>query len=123
MRRCGEVVMNADELADLLLDAVDHAKSIRGRTIGQGARQPLVEYRNQLVAWKAGTKQLIRDELGRDAARAFDEVGNPSVLGPSTDILDGIIAAYETYLTDLAAQVRQPKPARKEDLPPTMPIP
>ncbi|MDP9191100.1 MAG: toll/interleukin-1 receptor domain-containing protein [Acidobacteriota bacterium] len=115
--------MNADELADLLLDAIDNAKAIPAQTIYQGARQPLVEYRNELVNWKANTKQLIHGELGRDAARAFDEVGNPSVLGPTTDILDGVIAAYGTYLTELAAKVRQPKPAHTDDGPLPTPIP
>jgi hypothetical protein len=73
------------------------------------------------VAWKANTKQLIRDELGRDAAQASDEVGNPSVLGTTTDILDGVIEAYATYLSDLATRVRQPQPEAKAS--PATPIP
>lgn len=98
--------MAHDGLTDELLDAIDAAKALRGRTIYQGASQPLVRYRDELVAWKDEVHQLIRAQLGRDAAREFSAVADPGVLGPTVPLLDDVVATYEAYLHGLVARLR-----------------
>jgi hypothetical protein len=98
--------MTIEECAAVLLDAIDDLKAIPGRTVYQGAHQPLLEYRVQLTSWKADTKRLIRNHLGRDAATAFDAVADPGVVGVTTAILGDVIAKYETYLITLVALLR-----------------
>jgi len=106
-------------LVDELLDALDAAKGLHDRTIYQGASQPLVRYRDELVAWKERVHQLVRRELGRDAARAFDAVADPGVLGPTVPWLDDVVAKYETYLHDLIHRLRTERGAAAD----TTPIP
>lgn len=98
--------MAQHELTDELLDAIDTAKALHGRTIYQGASQPLVGYRDELVAWKDEVHQLIRAQLGRDAAREFAAVADPGVLGPTVPLLDDVVAKYEAYLHGLVDRLR-----------------
>lgn len=103
--------MSRAELVDELLDAIDAAKGLRDRTIFQGASQPLVHYRNELVAWKERVHQLVRRELGRDAARAFDAVADPGVLGPTVPWLDDVVAKYETHIQEVVHRLRADRSA------------
>jgi hypothetical protein len=98
--------MTRDELTDELLDTIEAAKGLHERTIYQGASQPLVRYRDELVAWKERTLQLVRRELGRDAARDFAAVADPGVLGPTVPLLDDVVAKYATYIQTLVDRLR-----------------
>jgi hypothetical protein len=99
--------MTSNELADALLDAIDEAKRIPKRRIQRG---DLLGFRNDLQQWKTATKQLIRGEVGRDEAMAFEELADVEILGPSWDYLEEIVKKYETLLNELADRIRERDP-------------
>jgi len=96
--------MTSNELADTLLDAIDEAKRIPKRRIQRG---DLLGFRDDLQQWKSATKQLIRGELGRDEAIAFEELADVEILGPSWDYLEEIVNKYEAFLNHLADRIRE----------------
>jgi hypothetical protein len=103
--------VDRQEFVEILLDAIDDAKAIPARHLRQGSGNMLLNFRNDVVRWKATTKSLLRTHLGRDVAREFDLIGDPEIPGPTWPLLEEIIAKYDAYLSALAERLRVPTDA------------